>query len=145
MDPAKVQIIMDWPEPRHVKDIQSFLGFANFYRRFISDYSRIVVPLTRLTRKGIPWNFDDDARASFNALKIAFTSAPILAPWIPDKPLVVETDASDYALGAILSIVEDSGEIHPIAFHSRTFTPSELNYDTHDKELLAIFAAFKVW
>src|SRR6202021_2366523 len=145
MDPSKVQTIMDWPEPRKVKDIQSFLGFANFYRRFIADYSRIVVPLTRLTRKGVPWTFTESARASFNALKSAFTSAPILASWAPDRPLIVETNASDYALGAILSIIDDSGEIHPVAFHSRTFTPPELNYDTHDKELLAIFAAFKVW
>jgi hypothetical protein len=138
MDPSKVQTIQDWPEPRKVKDIQYFLGFANFYRRFISDYSDIVVPLTRLTRKGVPWNFSDAARHSFNKLKSAFTSAPILSHWIPDKLLIVETDASDYALGAILSIQLDSGEIHPVAFHSRTFTPPELNYDTHDKELLAL-------
>ena len=75
MDPAKIKTITDWPEPRRVKDIQSFLGFANFYRRFISAYSDIVVPLTRLTRKGVPWNFDEQARTSFNTLKTAFTSA----------------------------------------------------------------------
>ena len=145
MDPVKVQTIQDWPAPRKVKDIQSFLGFANFYRRFISDYSDIVVPLTRLTRKGVPWIFSDAAKKSFEALKSAFISAPILTHWIPDKQLIVETDASDYALGAILSIQLDSGEIHPVAFHSRTFTAPELNYDTHDKELLAIFEAFRVW
>ena len=145
MDPSKVQTIQDWPVPRKVKDIQSFLGFANFYRRFIADYSKIVVPLTRLTRKGVPWIFSDAALHSFNTLKLAFTTAPILTHWIPDKQLIVETDASDYALGAILSIQLDSGEVHPVAFHSRTFTPPELNYDTHDKELLAIFEAFRVW
>src|SRR5271167_276442 len=145
MDPSKVKTILDWPEPRRIKDIQSFLGFANFYRRFISEYSCIVVPLTRLTRKGVPWSFSDEARASFNALKSAFTSAPVLVNWAPDKPLIVETDASDYALGAILSIIDDSGEVHPVAFHSRVFTSAEVNYDTHDKELLAIFAAFKIW
>ena len=145
MDSSKIQTIQDWPEPRKVKDIQSFLGFANFYRRFISNYSDIVVPLTRLTRKGTPWNFSDAARNSFQLLKTAFTTAPILTHWIPDKQLIVETDASDYALGAILSLQLDSGEIHPVAFHSRTFTAPELNYDTHDKELLAIFEAFRVW
>src|SRR6266446_479314 len=72
MDPSKVQSIQDWPKPRKVKDIQSFLGFANFYRRFISDYSDIVVPLTRLTRKGIKWNFSDAARKAFENLKSAF-------------------------------------------------------------------------
>ena len=145
MDPSKVQTIQDWPEPRKVKDIQSFLGFANFYQRFISDYSDIVIPLTRLTCKGIPWNFSDAARKSFEALKSAFTSALILTHWIPDKPIIVETNTSDYALGAILSIQTDSGEVHPVAFHSHTFTAPELNYDTHDKELLAIFEAFRIW
>jgi hypothetical protein len=145
MDPSKVRTVQDWPEPRKVRDIQSFLGFANFYRRFISDYSGIVVPLTRLTRKGVPWKFSDDARKSFEALKAAFISAPVLTHWVPDRPIIVETDASDYALGAILSIETDSGEIHPVAFHSRTFSAPELNYDTHDKELLAIFEAFRVW
>ena len=145
MDSAKVQAITDWPEPRKVKDIQSFLGFANFYRRFIPDYSDIVIPLTRLTRKGVKWDFSDKARRAFETLKLAFTSAPVLTHWVPDRPIIVETDASDYALGAILSIQTDSGDIHPVAFHSRSFTPAEINYDTHDKELLAIFAAFKQW
>ena len=145
MDSAKVQIIQDWPEPRKVKDIQSFLGFTNFYRCFISNYPDIVVPLTQLTRKGTPWNFTDAARKSFEALKFAFTTAPILTHWLPDKPLIVETDASDYALGAILSMQTDFGEIHPVAFHSCTFSAPDLNYDTHDKELLAIFKAFRVW
>ena len=128
MDPSKVQTIQDWPEPQKVKDIQSFLGFANFYRRFISNYSDIVVPLTWLTRKGTTWNFSDSTRKAFEALKSAFTSAPILTHWIPDKPIIIETDASDYALVAILSIQTNSGEIHPVAFHSCTFSAPELNY-----------------
>ena len=79
-------------------------------------------------------------------LKQAFTTTPILAHWIPGTVLIVETDASDYALAAILSTISlTSGEIHPIAFHSWTFTLPELNYDIHDKELLAIFEAFKIW
>src|SRR6202044_1522029 len=75
MDPSKIQTIQDWPKPRKVKDVQSFLGFANFYRRFISDYSDIVIPLTHLTCKGVAWNFTDDARKSFVALKMAFNTA----------------------------------------------------------------------
>ena len=84
MDSAKVQAITDWPEPRKVKDIQSFLGFANFYRQFIPDYSDIVIPLTRLTRKGVKWDFSDKARRAFKTLKLAFTSAPVLTHWVPD-------------------------------------------------------------
>jgi len=145
MDPTKVQTIQDWPEPRKVKDIQSFLGFANFYRRFIHEYSDIVIPLTRLTRKDLKWNFSAACRDAFEKLKTAFLSAPVLTHWIPDTQLTVETDASDYAIAAILSITLSDGEIHPVAFHSRTLTAPELNYDTHDKELLAIFEAFQKW
>ena len=145
MDSSKVQTIQDWPEPCKVKDVQSFLGFANFYCCFISDYSDIMILLTQLTHKGIPWNFTDAAQKSFQALKSAFISAPVLTHWVPDKPIIVETDASDYVLGAILSIQTDSDEIHPVAFHSCTFSALELNYDTHNKELLAIFEAFCVW
>jgi len=145
MSDAKVKTIQEWPEPKKVKDIQSFLGFANFYRRFIFNYSDIVIPLTHLTRKDTPWNFDENCRKAFNILKQAFTSAPILTHWVPDAQLVVETDASDYALAAIFSIMTKDNEIHPVAFHSRTFSAPELNYDVHDKELLAIFEAFKMW
>jgi len=91
------------------------------------------------------WNFDDDCRIAFNTLKQAFTSTPILTHWVPDAQLVVETDASDYALAAILSIMTKDSEIYPITFHSRTFSTLELNYDVHNKELLAIFKAFKIW
>ncbi|KAL7281605.1 hypothetical protein ACG7TL_004922 [Trametes sanguinea] len=145
MSEAKVKAILDWPEPRKVRDIQAFLDFANFYRRFIPNYSEIVLPLTRLTRKSVLWDFNEDCRNAFNTLKKAFTTAPVLHHWEPDRPLTIETDASDYAIAGILSITSDSGELHPVAFHSRTLSGAELNYDTHDKELLAIFECFKTW
>jgi len=141
----KIQTISDWPEPRKVKDIQSFLGFANFYRQFIFNYSDIVVPLTQLTQKDAPWNFSEDCQRSFNALKHAFTTAPILTHFIPDTPIIVETNASDYTVTGILSITCTDREIHPVAYYSRTLTAPELNYDTHNKELLAIFKAFRNW
>jgi len=145
MSNDKVKIIQDWPEPKKVKDIQSFLSFANFYHWFIFNYSDIVIPLTCLTQKDIPWKFDSFYQDAFNSLKKAFTSASTLTHWISNAQLIVETDASDYALAAILSIVNKDNEVHPVAFHSRTFTVAELNYDTHDKELLAIFEALKIW
>ena len=144
MSNNKIKIIQDWPEPKKVKDIQFFLGFANFYYQFIFNYSDIVIPLTHLTQKDIPWKFDSSCQDAFNSLKKAFTSAPILTHWISDAQLIVETDVSDYALTAILSIVNKDNKVHPVAFHSRTFTMVELNYDTHDKELFAIFKAFKI-
>jgi len=145
MSNEKVQAIIDWPEPWKAKDIQSFLRFANFYHRFIYNYSDIIVPLTRLTRKDAPWNFSDECRKSFETLKKAFTTAPILTHWMPNVPLIVEMDALDYAIAGILSIVCPDSEIRPVVFYSRTLTPPELNYNTHDKELLAIHEAFRTW
>ena len=145
MSNAKVKTIQEWPEPKKIKDVQSFLGFANFYKCFIFNYLDIVILLTHLTRKNTLWNFDDKCRMACNTLKQAFTSAPILMHWVPDTQLVVETDTSDYALAAILSIMTKDNEIHPIAFHSQTFSAPELNYDIHDKELLTIFKVFKIW
>jgi len=145
MSNNKIKIIQDWPEPKKVKDIQSFLSFTNFYCWFIFNYLDIVIPLTCLTQKNISWKFDSFCQDTFNSLKKAFTSTPILTYWIPDAQLIVETDALDYALAAILSIINKDNEVHPVAFHSCTFTAAELNYNTHNKELLAIFEAFKIW
>ena len=135
MSDDKVKIIQDWPEPKKVKDIQSFLGFANFYCWFIFNYSDIVIPLTHLTQKDISWKFDSSCHDTFNSLKKAFTSTSILTYWISDAQLIVETDALDYALTTILSIVNEDNKVHPVAFHFCTFTMAELNYNTHDKEL----------
>jgi len=138
MSDDKVKIIQDWLEPKKVKDIQFFLGFANFYYWFIFNYSDIVIPLTHLTWKDIPWKFDSFCQD-------AFISTPIFTHWILDAQLIMEADASDYTLAAILSIVNKENEVHPVVFHSCTFTAAELNYDIYDKELLTIFEAFKIW
>ena len=141
----KVKIIQDWLESKKVKDIQSFLGFAKFYRWFIFNYLDIIILLIHLIWKNIPWKFDSSCQDTFNSLKKAFTSTPILTHWIPNAQLIMETDALDYALAAILSIVNEDNEVHLVIFHSYTFTAVELNYDTHNKKLLAIFEAFKIW
>ena len=98
-----------------------------------------------LTHKGTPWHFSYECHSAFEALKKAFTTAPVLTEWIPDTQITVETDASDYALAAVLSIMTPNGDLHPIAFHSQTFSVLELNYNVHDKDLLVIFEAFKPW
>ena len=146
METGKVSAILGWPNPKSVKDIQSFLGFANFYRRFIAEYSKIATPLTRLTRKDVKFEWGEDSNKAFNALKHAFTTAPILSHFDPSHETIVETDASDYAIAAILSQTHpDTGILHPVAFHSRTMNSAELNYEIYDKELLAIVEAFKHW
>ena len=104
-----------------------------------------MVPLTRLTRKDAPWNFSENCQRSFNWLKEAFTTAPILTHYQPGAPITIKTNALDYAITGILSITCSDGEIWPVAFYSHTLTMPELNYDMHDKELLTIFEAFKTW
>ena len=146
MDPAKTKVIGDWPTPRNLKEVQSFLGFANFYRRFIDAYSRIVRPLTNLTQKDTPFQWSPPQEAAFQQLKSAFQSAPVLAHFDPDHQIIIETDASDFAIGTILSQLQPAdNDIHPIAFHSRTMAPAERNYDIYDKELLAIVESFQHW
>ena len=140
----KIQAIQDWPEPRKVQDIMSFLGFANFYCCFIYGYLEITVPLMQLTRKDVPWDFSDDCWKSFEKLKKAFTTAPVLTHWIPNTPIMVETDASDYFLVAVLSIHTPDGNYHPVMFHSQ-IKDTETNYNIHNKELMAIYDAFKRW
>jgi len=106
----------------------------------------IVISLTYLTQKDISWKFNSSCHDTFNSLKKTFTSAPILTHWVLDAQLIMETNASDYALTTILFIIiNEENEVYPVAFHFCTFTMSELNYDTHNKELLVIFEAFKIW
>ena len=92
----KVQVIQDWPEPWKIKNIQSFLGFTNFYRHFIPHYSDIAIPLTHLTCKGSAWDFSNKCRSAFSTLEKAFTTTPVLMHWILGSPLIIETDVSDY-------------------------------------------------
>src|SRR5258705_1590551 len=145
MDPVKVSMIQSWLEPHNIHKVQSFLGFANFYQRFISHYAELTQPLTILCRKNTPWHFGETESAAFRHLKTAFHSAPVLYHWAPDLPMTVETDASDYAIAGILSITTLDLEIRLIAFHSQSLHDAERNYDTHDKELLAVFDCYKAW
>ncbi|MBW0508719.1 hypothetical protein O181_048434 [Austropuccinia psidii MF-1] len=144
MDSFKVQKILNWPQPKNIKALQSFLGIANFYCRFVKNYSKKITALTYLLKKDSPFIFNEEALSQFQLLKEAFTTAPILSHLNPSLPTIVETDASDYALGAVLSQVNDSGK-HPIAFDSCKLLPAELNYEIHDKELLGIVWALKRW
>src|SRR6266705_1713383 len=104
MSTEKVKALQDWPKPHKVKDVQSFLGFANFYQHFIHEYSDIVIPLTHLTQKGIPWVFSNDCCSAFQCLKATFTSTLILTHWVPNALIIMETDVSDYAISGIISI-----------------------------------------
>ncbi|XP_069068425.1 uncharacterized protein [Pleurodeles waltl] len=103
MNEQMMKAVIDWRSPTSVKKFQSFIGFANFYRRFIKEISQKVIPLTQLLRKGVPLVWSTEAEESFQALKKSFTYAPILLHADPSEPFYLETDASDLAVGEILS------------------------------------------
>ena len=145
MDPKKTDTVINWPQPVNVKDIQSFLGFANFYRRFIYGFSKLAAPLTALTKKGTPFEWSLQCQSSFEALKKAFTSDRVLRHFDPDRKIVVETDASDYVSGGILSQYDNQGTLRPVAYFSKKHNPAECNYEIYDKELMAIVRAFEEW
>lgn len=145
MDPSKVQAIVNWEPPANVKDVQAFLGFANFYRRFIKDFSRVVKPLVALTRKDAKFMFSDACNQAFTALKNAFITAPALHHFDPLREIFVETDASDFVSSGVLSQKDAQGVLHPVAFMSKKYDPAECNYEIYDKELLAIVRCFEGW
>lgn len=144
-DPDKVSAITQWSEPRTVRGVQSFLGFCNFYRRFIRDYSRIARPLVRLTKKEKQFRWDDSCQKAFDRLKALLSSTPVLVHYNPECLTRVETDASDGVVAGALLQSDDKGDWHPVAYFSKTMAPAEINYQIHDKELLAIVRSFEEW
>jgi transposase InsO family protein len=144
-DPAKVEAIRLWERPKNVRAVRSFLGFANYYRQFVKDYSRIAGPLTALTRKDQRFEWTDEEERAFQELKEALIQAPVLIAYDPEKETVVETDCSGYALGGVLRQRGEDGLLHPIAYHSRKLTPAEVNYPIHDKEMLAVLSTITEW
>uniref|UniRef100_A0A3P9M1D4 Gypsy retrotransposon integrase-like protein 1 n=1 Tax=Oryzias latipes TaxID=8090 RepID=A0A3P9M1D4_ORYLA len=146
MDPAKVSAVMDWPSPDSRKKLQQFLGFANFYRRFIRGFSSIAAPLHALTSPRMQFQWTPAAEAAFRALKRRFTSAPLLTLPDPHRQFVVEVDASNEGIGAVLSQrSEQDGKMHPCAFLSRRLSSAERNYDIGNRELLAVKVALEEW
>jgi len=143
MTSTKVEEIRAWSMPEKVVDVQSFMGFANFYRRFIKGFSKIAKQLTDFTKKGIKWTWTPSCQDAFEKLKEMFTTGLILTHFNDTRPTKLETDASDFALGAVLSQLCEDEKWHPVAFHSRKFSPAEINYDITDKEMAAIVGAFK--
>jgi RNase H-like domain found in reverse transcriptase/Reverse transcriptase (RNA-dependent DNA polymerase)/Integrase zinc binding domain/Chromo (CHRromatin Organisation MOdifier) domain len=151
MDPTRVEAIREWPEPQNFKDLQIFLGFANYYRRFIEGFSHIARPLSDMLKGSKngkifgSWTWGEKQVHAFRWLRDAFTRAPVLAHFHPERRLAIETDASSFAASAILTQLGDDNHWHPVAYWSRKLIPAETRYDTHDRELLAIVEAFKHW
>ena len=153
-DSEKISAVKEWPEPTEVKELQRFLGFTGFYRRFIEDYAKIAKPLTNLLRGSnstqakskrkvatIPWNWGPEEKSAFTSLVNKMTLPPVLCYPDYDKPFQVRVDASKDGLGAVLCQKQDSGHYRVVAYGSRTLKQSEENYSTHKLEFLGLFWA----
>jgi hypothetical protein len=140
VDPDKIKAIMNWPEPKDVSDIRSFMGITGYYRKFIEGFSKIAYPITSLQKKGTKFIWSEKCQESFNKLKQLLTTTPILKLADLDKDFVVCTDACREGLGGVLM-----QENHVIAYESRKLKKHEENYITHDWELAAIIHALKMW
>ena len=145
MDPGKLKGIQDWPIPTTVKQTRGFLGFGNFYQRFIQGFSNLAKPLNDLLKKDKKFEWTNNCQKAFNELKKWFTEEPVLM--MPDqvKPFQIEMDTSKYATGAVLTQLDSNGNRHPISFISKTFSLTECNYEIYDRELLVIIRALMEW
>jgi len=144
IDPVKVAGVHDWPTPENRTNVQAFIGFVNFYRRFIWDFSTIARPLFDLTCSDKAWNWDTKEQDAFKCLKAAVTTTPVLVSPQDSEPFRIEADSSDFASGAVLSQqLPREEKWHPVAFYSKSLSPVEWNYEIHDKEMLAIIRALE--
>jgi len=145
MDPEKVNTILKWPEPMNIKQVCTFLGLSNFYRCFIKDYAIMARPMTDLTCKDTVFNFSEKEHTVFEALKAAFTHAPVLQYPDQDREFCLETDMSEFAIRGVISVKCEDGKFRPIVYMSHSMTSPERNYPIHDKEMLAIIKATEAW
>ena len=147
MDPAKVEAIQNWNTPTCVKDVRAFIGFCNFYRRFVLNFSKVAGPLNALTKKDapVPFKWSPKCETAFTELKQRVCEALILHHFDPNEQCFVETDSSDYVNAGVLSQPDNNGIFHPVTFFFRRMSPAECNYEIYDKELLAIIRCFEEW
>lgn len=145
MDPEKIRAITEWEPPRSIRGVRSFVGFANFYRQFIKEFSSIVAPLTKLTGKNAEFIWEPAQQEAFTKLKEAFVTEPALAFFDPELETIMETDASGMSSGGTLSQFGRDGILRTVAYFSAKHSPAECNYNIHDKELLAVIKCLSEW
>ena len=136
-DPDKVKAVSDWPVPQDVTEVKRFLGLCSYYCRFVKDFATVAKPLTRLTEKNIPFVWGDDESAAFETLKSLLTSSPVMTYPNPTSTFILDTDASNVGIGAVLSQIVD-GEERVVAYGSRILTKAERQYCITRRELLAV-------
>ena len=145
MEKSKLARIADWPAPKTVKRIWQFLGFANFYCKFIEYFVEIAKPLKALTRKDIPFTWGQEEQHVYETLKEKFKTMPVLKMPDPLEPFVVKADVSKWASGGVLQQQDLNGDWHPCGFILHSFTETKWNYNVEDWELLAIIQALDMW
>jgi len=145
MEEEKVKGVLDWTTSKCVKDVQKFLGLANYYRRFIESFVSIARPLYDMVRKDQKWDWTEKQEKTFRELKERFTKELVLAAPDLDKKMRMEVDASDYATGGVLSMECKDGLWRPVAFLSKSLNEMERNYEIHDKKMLAIIRGLENW
>ena len=138
IEKEKVKRVLEWPTPRCVKDVQKFLGLANYYCRFIKGFASIARLLHDIVKKDKKWEWTEKQEKAFSELKKRFTKEPVLAAPNLDKKMQMEVDASDYAMGGVLSIECKDKLWRPVTFLSKSLNGMERNYEIHDKEMLAV-------
>ena len=143
-DPDKIKLVTNWPPPRNLKEVRSFVGLCSYYRRYVKDFARIAEPLHGLTRKNVKFEWTANCAESFEKLKGCLTTAPVLTLPTDDDQYLLYTDASDVGLGAVLSKITDEGE-KPIAYGSRLCNGAERNYNVTRRELLAVIFGLKTF
>lgn len=144
-DPRLIQSIRDFSRPNNVKQVERWCGLVGFYRRFTKDHAKIIAPLNELRKKDVPWVWGDEQELSFQTLKSALINAPILARPDFDKEFTVTCDASQIAVGAILSQKDDQGRDHPIGYYSKKLSPAERRYSASELECFAVLTAVRHW
>jgi len=146
MNPVKVTGVQEWPTLENKTDVQAFLGFVNFYQRFIRDFSTKARPLFDLTRSEQVWTWNKKKQAAFEDLKTVVTTALVLVSPQESDPFQIEVDSSDFAIGAVLSQQSMTDrKWHPVAFYSKSLSSVERNYKIHDKKILAIIHVLEEW
>jgi len=145
MEKEKVKGVLKWPTPKCVKDVQKFLGLANYYCQFIEGFATVARPLHDLVKKDKKWEWTEREEKAFIELKERFTKETVLAALDIDKKMRMEVNASDYAMGGVLLMECRDGLWRPVAFLSKSLNEIERNYEIHDKEILAIIRGLEAW
>ena len=145
IEEEKVKGVLEWLIPKYIKDVQKFLGLANYYRQFIEGFATVVRPLHNLVKKDKKWDWTERQEKTFKELKEQFIKEPVLAAPDIDKQMRMEVDTSDYVMGGVLLMECEDGLWRPVTFLSKSLNEIERNYKIHDKKMLAIIRGLEAW